>query len=228
MRLDKCLSEMGAGSRAFVKELIRKGRVSVNGSVCKEPERAVNESDVFTVDGEPLKYSAFEYYMLYKPAGYLTARADDNRPVVMELLPLKRKDLSPVGRLDADTEGLLLITNDGALNHKLTAPKSGIPKKYFARFDGIFPEDAEEILSKPVAFQDFVSSPAELQRISENEAFLTVTEGKFHEVKRLFHHIGCEVTYLKRVEFAGLTLGDLEKGAFRALSEDEVNYLKNL
>ena len=219
MRLDKCLATMGIGARSYVKELIRSGAVSVNGKVCKAPETPVSEDDEILVNGKPLEHEDFEYYILYKPAGYLSAREDPRKPVVMELVPSKRTDLFPVGRLDFDTEGLLLITNDGELNHRLLSPKYKVPKKYYAELDADLPPDAKEKLSRPIVFQDFTSEPAVLEVIDLRHAYLTVTEGKYHEVKRLFHAIGCDVVYLRRETFGKLSLSGLKRGEIR---KDEI------
>ena len=218
MRLDKCPSTLGVGSRKYVKELIASGIVSVNGMVVRSADASVTEDDEILLNGSPVAHEDFEYYVLYKPAGYLSACSDVRRPVVMELVPSKRKDLFPVGRLDFDTEGLLLITNDGELNHRLLSPKYEVHKKYYAELDKDLPEDAKEKLSQPVAFKDFISRPAVLEIIDARRAYLTVTEGKYHEVKRLFQSIGCEVTYLRRETFGRLTLNGLKRGECRKIS----------
>lgn len=226
MRLDKYLSDAGVGSRADVKDMIRKGRIRVNGAAVKKPETVVMTGDTVEADGQPVTREDFEYYLLYKPKGYLTAVSDSRKPVVMDLVPSKRKDLSPAGRLDEDTEGALLITNDGALIHYLISPKSGVVKRYYAELASKLPEDAAERLAKPVEFKEFTSSPAVLEKLTETSACLSVTEGKYHEVKRLFHHIGCDVTYLRRESFGGLTLDGLRPGELRPLTASEIEKLK--
>ncbi|MBQ7602038.1 MAG: pseudouridine synthase, partial [Lachnospiraceae bacterium] len=169
---------------------------------------------------------------LHKPEGFLTAQTDGSAPVVMELFGTEenrkcldgikiRPDVAPVGRLDKDTEGLLLLTNDGALAHRLLSPKNEVPKTYYLRTETPIPANAPQILSKPVAFSDFTSKPARLELLGEREARITVTEGKFHEVKRLMHHIGADVVYLRRESFGPLMLGDLERGQIRMLTEEE-------
>ena len=227
MRLDRVLSELGVGSRSMVRELVRKKRVSVNGEIAGSVDMQVPEGAEIRLDGEILEKPGFIYLMLHKPAGFLTAVTDRKRPVVMELVESKRKDLAPVGRLDLDTEGLLLITNDGALAHQLLSPKNRVAKKYYVETDVLIPENAGEILSKPVVFKEFTSLPAVFEKISERSAYLTVYEGRFHEVKRLFHAVGCEVTYLKRVAFGPLELGDLPKSALRKLTDEEVHKLRD-
>lgn len=227
MRLDKYLSELQIASRTEIKEMIRRGRVKVNGNFNIKPDLHVTEADQIEVDGRPAKLEQFEYYVMNKPAGYLTAREDRNKPVVMSLVPSKRKDLSPVGRLDEDTEGILLITNDGLLNHQLLSPKNHVKKKYYAELDKPLPDNAKEILEAPIEFQDFTSKPGEYEKLSERSAYLTITEGKFHQVKRMFWKVGCEVTYLKRVSFGPLELKDLPLGEVRKLTEEELRSLKS-
>ena len=228
MRLDRYLSQCGFGSRETVKKLLRSGRVKLSSGETAEAAHSMSEGEAVFVDGERVLFSEHEYIMLHKPAGYVTARKDATSPVVKDLVPELRRDASPVGRLDKDTEGLLLFTNDGALLHALLSPKREVGKTYYFRTETKIPEEAEEILSKPVVFQDFTSKPAVFHRISDLEGTLTVTEGKYHEVKRLMHHAGADVVYLKRISFAGLSLGELPRGAWRALTADEVAALKNL
>ena len=232
MRLDKYLAESGIGSRDAVKKMIRSGRVAVAGIARPAPETKGPEGAAVFVDGKPVQYAEFQYFILHKPAGFLTARTDQKAPVVMELLTtpenlerlggtLIRADLAPVGRLDKDTEGLLLLTNDGALAHRLLSPKKEVPKTYYLQTETPIPADAPEILLKPVEFSDFTSKPARLELLGEREARITVTEGKFHEVKRLMHHVGADVVYLRRESFGPLQLGDLESGQIRILTEEE-------
>ena len=227
MRLDKLLSDSGVGTRREIKEIVKRKRVSVNGVIAASPDMQVKEDDEISLDGEILELKRMLYLMLHKPAGYLSAMSDETHPVVMELVKNKRKDLAPVGRLDLDTEGLLLITNDGMLAHRLLAPKNRVPKKYYVETDVVIPENAAGILSKPVEFKEFTSLPAILEQTSEKSAYLTVYEGRFHEVKRLFHAVGCEVTYLRRISFGPLELSDLPKGVCRELTEEEIQLLKS-
>ena len=227
MRLDKYLADMKAGTRSSVKELIRKGRVSVNGEIIKDAGKKIETTDEIRIDGELLTYVEYEYILLNKPQGYVCALEDRRYPVVMELLETKRKDLVPVGRLDVDTEGVLLLTNDGMLNHKLLAPKSHVDKKYYAEVDRDIPEEAAELFSQEMDLGDFISKPAHLEILDKRKAFLTIQEGKFHQVKRMFEKIGCTVTYLKRVSFGPLELKDLSVGGYRSLSEEEIEALKN-
>ena len=239
MRLDKYLAESGIGSRDAVKKLIRSGRVAVEGVLRPLPETKVEEGTTVLLDGKPVVYSEFQYFLMHKPAGFLTARTDGSAPVVMELFVTHenqerlggisiRPDVAPVGRLDKDTEGLLLLTNDGALAHRLLSPKNEVPKSYYLQTETPIPKDAPAILSEPVTFSDFTSRPARLEILSEKEARMTVTEGKFHEVKRLMHYAGADVVYLRRETFGPLSLGDLPKGAIRPLTEEEISSLKTL
>lgn len=226
MRLDKYLSHMGFGTRNDVKKIIKNGWVTINDETIKKADYNVKEEDVVCVDDEPINYVEFEYYMLNKPAGYVSATEDKLYPTVMELIQSQRHDLYPVGRLDIDTEGLLLISNDGTFTHNLLSPKKHVDKKYYVEFDGFLPENAVELFSKPMQLEDFIASPSQLEIIDQNKAYLTIHEGKFHQVKRMFEHVGCTVTYLKRVQFSFLTLDNLEVGEFRALTKDEVEKLK--
>ena len=237
MRLDKYLAESGLGSRDAVKKMIRSGRVAVEGVSRALPETKVEEGTTVLLDGKPVVYSEFQYFLMHKPAGFLTARTDSDAPVVMELFQTPenrerlggiriRPDVAPVGRLDKDTEGLLLLTNDGALAHRMLSPKNEVPKTYFLKTETPIPEGAPAILSEPVTFSDFTSRPALLEILTEKEARITVTEGKFHEVKRLMHHVGADVVCLRRESFGPLKLGDLPKGAVRPLSEEEARKLR--
>ncbi len=232
MRLDKYLALSGLGSRDAVKKLIQSGRITVAGVSRPLPETKVQEGDAVFLDGKPVTYTAFQYFLLHKPEGFLTARTDGSAAVVMDLFNTDenrkrldgikiRPDVAPVGRLDKDTEGLLLLTNDGALAHRLLSPKNEVPKSYYLRTDTPIPMEAPEIISKPVVFSDFTSKPARLELLGEREARITVTEGKFHEVKRLMHHVGADVVYLRRESFGPLMLGDLERGQIRMLTEEE-------
>ena len=237
MRLDKYLAESGLGSRDAVKKLIRSGRVAVEGVARPLPETKVEEGTTVLLDGKPVVYTEFQYFLMHKPAGFLTARTDGSAPVVMELFKTSenrerlggisiRPDVAPVGRLDKDTEGLLLLTNDGALAHRLLSPKNEVPKAYYLQTETPIPKDAPAILAEPVTFSDFTSQPAHLEILSEKEARITVTEGKFHEVKRLMHHVDADVVYLRRESFGPLKLGNLPKGAVRPLSEEETRKLR--
>ncbi len=229
VRLDKLLSDQGIGTRSEVKELIRKGRVKVNGETVRRPELSVTESDTVSVDGEELRRASFEYWLLYKPAGFLTAVQDAGRPVVMELIPSKRKGLSPVGRLDLETEGILLVTDDGLLAHRLLSPKYHVEKTYYAELASDLPADAAERFSRPMEFSDFMAAPAvSFEELEPRAARLTIAEGKYHQVRRMFAKIGCEVVTLRRESFGFLTLEGLKPGEARSLTEKEVRQLREV
>ena len=235
VRLDKYLADMGVGTRSEVKEKVRKGRVEVNGQVVRQADMKVDtNADVICFDGERVGYVHYEYYMLHKPAGVISATEDKHATTVIDLIDSKkRKDLFPVGRLDKDTEGLLLITNDGDLTHQLLSPKKHVSKIYYAKINGRVTKKDVAMFSKGLVVDDTLTAmPADLTIITsgdESEVLLEIQEGKFHQVKRMFEAVGKEVTYLKRMTMGPLTLDDsLEKGAYRELTEDEILALKNV
>ena len=227
MRLDKYLSDMNVGTRSSVKELIKKGHIKVNGIVIKKSDYKVNLNDEITVNDKVINYIEYEYIILNKPAGYLSATEDKKQETIMDIIKTKRKDLVPVGRLDKDTEGLILITNNGKLNHDLLSPENHVDKKYYVEVDNKIRDDAQEIFSNPIDLGDFVTKPSKLEILGDTKAYLTISEGKFHQVKRMFKFIGCEVTYLKRVQFKNLNLVGLEIGDYRHLTDEEIFDLKN-
>lgn len=234
MRLDKFLADMQLGTRSQVKEDIRKGNIMVNQEIIKDPGYQIHEeTDVVALHGEVLSFQRFQYYMLHKPAGFITATKDAHDKTVMELLSgASGKNLSPVGRLDKDTEGLLLITNDGELSHNLLAPKKHVAKTYYVECQGYISENSLNRLRTGVDIGDTeLTKPAEVSLVSSNnDTFvikLTITEGRFHQVKRMIHAIGSEVTYLKRLSMGSLVLDEkLPKGAFRSLTNEEITALK--
>jgi len=228
MRLDKYIADMSEFSRNDIKKLIRDKRIFVNDEIVKTSSIHVGENDIVKIDDVVITYVEFEYIMLNKPAGYLSATEDKFDPTVMELIDSVRSDLCIVGRLDKDTEGLLLITNDGQTNHKLLAKDNHVVKKYYVEVDKDLPNDAKEQFSKPMQFKEFTSKPAFYEQLDSRKAYLSISEGKFHQVKRMFEKIGCEVTYLKRVRFGKLELGDLPLGHFRYLTQEEIDYLLNV
>lgn len=232
IRLDKYLADMGIGTRTEVKKFIRSGRIQVDGRIEKKPELKVDTAtQQITFDNTPVVYQEYEYYMLHKPAGVVSATTDKKEKTVLDLLTVqKRKDLFPVGRLDKDTEGLLLITNDGALAHRLLAPGKHVDKVYFARVEGTVTEADVFAFSQGLDIGDpELTLPAELKIQSSDtvsEILLTIQEGRFHQVKRMFEAVGKKVIYLKRLSMGTLCLDeDLPKGAFRALTEQEIKEL---
>lgn len=233
MRLDKYLAEMGAGTRSEVKKLVRAGRVTINGAVAEKPEQKVDpETDTVCLDGEALLYVAYEYYLFHKPAGCVSATEDKIHKTVMDYLTdTLRDDLFPVGRLDIDTEGLLLITNDGVLAHELLSPAHHVKKTYYARVAGRVTEEDARLFQQGVDIgEEKLTKPAELVILTsgeESEIELTITEGKFHQVKRMFQAVGKEVVYLKRLSMGPLTLPEtLLPGEYRALTQEELMLLQ--
>lgn len=235
MRLDKYLADMGIGTRSEVKQYIRKKQVLVNDELPSGPQQKVTPGqDQILYRGAPVSYLEYEYFMMNKPAGYVSAVTDTQCRTVMELVTEKnRKDLFLVGRLDKDTEGLLLITNDGALSHNLLAPGKHIPKTYYARISGEVNEEDVLCFAQGIDIGEKKSTlPATLRILSceggVSEIELTIVEGKFHQVKRMFEAVGKKVTYLKRISMGGLCLDDsLAPGEYRPLTEEEIELLKN-
>lgn len=233
IRLDKYLADMGIGTRTEVKKFIRSGRIQIDGRTERKPEAKVNtSSQQITFDNTLVVYQEYEYYMLNKPAGVVSATTDKKEKTVLDLLTVqKRKDLFPVGRLDKDTEGLLLITNDGALAHRLLAPGKHVDKVYFARVEGEVTEADVHAFSQGLDIGDpELTLPAKLEIQSSgttvSEILLTIQEGRFHQVKRMFEAVGKKVIYLNRLSMGTLCLDEtLPKGAFRALTEQEIKEL---
>lgn len=233
IRLDKFLTELGIGTRSEVKKYIRAGLVTVEGVPEKRPETKIEEETATVCfRGEKLSYTAYEYYLFHKPAGCVSATEDKLHKTVMDYLTdTCRKDLFPVGRLDIDTEGLLFITNDGALAHELLSPAKHVPKTYYAKVEGYVTEEDVNLFEKGVDIgEEKQTKPAKLVLLSEgdiSEIELTITEGKFHQVKRMFEAVGKRVVYLKRLSMGTLTLPeDLKPGEYRALTEQELENLK--
>lgn len=225
MRLDKFLVECGLGSRKEVKELISNGKIIVNDQIVKSVKENIKEfEDIIKYNEKVLIYKEFRYYIMNKKAGYITATEDLREKTVMDLLPegVIRKDLSPVGRLDKDTEGLLLFTNDGKLNHRLLSPKSHIEKKYYVQIEKNINENDVYRLQNGVDIGGYITMPAKLEVISEKEIFLTINEGKFHQVKKMMEAVDNKVLYLKRVSFGKLNLDNLELGEVREINLEEI------
>ena len=235
-RLDKYLVEMSVASRSTIKEMARKGRITVNGTTVKASDIKIDEdNDIVAVDGQIIAYSHMEYFMLNKPAGVITATEDKHAATVLDLIKERvRNDLFPVGRLDKDTEGLLLITNDGDLAHRLLAPKKHVDKVYFAIIEGIVTEAHIRVFASGMKLLDGTDiMPGELEILEVNEEdatsriLLTIHEGKFHQVKRMFEAVGTEVVYLKRISMGPLVLDDaLAPGEYRRLTDEELAMLK--
>lgn len=234
LRLDKALAHIGFGSRKEVKQMVRAGRVLVNGEKAKADMIIDAERDVLSVDQEIVRYREFIYLVLNKPQGYLSATEDRNDRVVTELLADEHAVFEPfpVGRLDKDTEGLLLLTNDGQLAHRLLSPKKHVPKTYFARIEGCVSEADGRAFAAGVELDDgYKTLPAQLEIISAgdvSEIRLTIYEGKFHQVKRMFEAVGKKVVYLQRISMGDLQLDPgLALGEYRELSAEELAGLQN-
>ena len=250
VRLDKFLADSGVGTRSEVKKMIQKGMVQINGEKAKKPEIKVDlEKDVVEFGGQQLGARAeYVYYLLHKPAGYVSATEDTREKTVLELVPKDgRRNLFPVGRLDKDTEGLLLITDDGQLAHQLLSPKKHVDKTYFAVTEGkVVPEDIEKIKAGVDIGDEELTLPGKLEILKtwkdseakdseetdseswKSEILLTIHEGRFHQVKRMMEALGKQVIYLKRMSMGPLTLPeDLSKGEARELTSEEVELLRS-
>jgi 16S rRNA pseudouridine516 synthase len=232
-RLDKVLSNFGYGTRREIRLLVKDGAVRVGGVSAKDPGMHVDpSSDIIEVYGEKLNYKEFIYIMMNKPAGVISATFDNKLKTVLDILPDKFRclDLFPAGRLDIDTEGLLLLTNDGQLAHEMLSPKRHVPKKYYALVEGSVDETDVRRFREGVTLDDgYLTMPAELEIIRtglRSEIELVLHEGKFHQVKRMFEAVGKRVVYLKRIAMGGLLLDEsLEPGECRELVPEEVELL---
>lgn len=240
MRLDKLLAHTGFGTRKEVKKIIKDKYISVNEEVITNPGFKVDpEKDDVRVGGERIFYEEFVYYMLNKPAGVISATEDYVHETVLDLLSPSDivQEPHPVGRLDIDTEGLLILTNDGQLTHQLTSPKKKVDKEYYAEIEGFVTESDIEAFKEGVILiedeEEYLTLPASLEILeadeeaNESRVNLTIQEGKFHQVKRMFHAVGKEVTYLKRIRMNDLLLDEsLPLGEYRRLTEEELEILK--
>lgn len=234
MRIDKLLANVGYGSRKEVKQLLKAGAVTINGEVAKDAKQHVDpEKDRIMLYDDEVNYREFIYLMMNKPPGVISATEDVREETVIDLLEEEHALFNPfpVGRLDKDTEGLLLLTNDGVLAHQLLSPKKHVPKTYFAVIAGEVTEEDVEAFQKGVVLDDgYVTKPGELNILKSglrSDIELTITEGKFHQVKRMFEAVGKRVVYLQRISMGPLQLDDeLELGEYRELTEEEVELLK--
>ena len=233
-RLDKILSNMGFGTRSEIRKLVKQGAVTVNGAPVNNPALHVSpENDTIQIGDTPVRYRKNLYLMMNKPQGVVSATEDPREPTVVGLLAAEHARFAPfpVGRLDKDTEGLLLLTNDGQLAHRLLSPKKHVDKTYYAEVTGRVTEEDRRRLMQGVALDDgYVTMPAELVILESGPEMsrveLTIQEGKFHQVKRMFRALGKRVTYLKRIRMGNLALDpDLEPGQYRELTEEEVALL---
>lgn len=230
LRLDKYLADTGFGTRSTVKQMIRKGQVQINGAVVKSSDVKLDTGkSVVTVNGKTVSYEEYEYYMLNKPAGVISASIDEREKTVVDLISdKKRRDLFPVGRLDRDTVGLLLITNDGALSQKLLAPGKHVDKVYLVRVTGELTEEDVRAFEEGMDIGDEkLTKPAKMVILGPEEAEVTLTEGRFHQIKRMFEARGHEVVYLKRLSMGSLKLDEnLAEGEYRKLTDEELSSLR--
>ncbi len=229
MRLDKYLASCGKGTRTDVKKLIKSGVVTINGTVVKKSDENVKDGDIVCINSEEVKYREFVYLMLNKPQGYVSATEDREHKTVLDLIgeEYAHFNLFPVGRLDIDTEGLLLLTNDGAFAHSVTSPKKEVYKTYFAILDKDAQSEDIEAFKNGMEFKDFTAKSAVLEICDKsNEVFIKIYEGKFHQVKRMCERVGKTVMYLKRVAIGNLLLDNsLNVGEYRELSDDEIKMI---
>lgn len=236
MRLDRYLANMGCGSRSEVKRLIRSGKVTVNERPVKDESFQINPGiDLVICWGTEVVFRDYIYLMLNKPAGVISATEDSRERTVLDLIDPKyrRQGLFPVGRLDKDTEGLLVLTNDGQLAHQLLSPKKKVPKRYFAKVSGIIgAEDIEAFHNGIILDDGYRTMPAELKILQTgepNEVLVTIQEGKFHQIKRMFQALGKRVVYLKRLAMGELILDpNLKSGDYRELTEEEIGILSRV
>ena len=229
MRLDKLIASNGGFSRRQAADAVRRGRVTVNGEPAKKPEAAVSpDADRVTVDGEPFIFSRNVYYMLNKPAGYVSSTEGGAAVIALLGDDGRRPGLFPCGRLDIDTEGLLLVTDDGPLAHLLLSPRRHVEKEYFFTCSPALTDKGIKMIEEGVDLGDFTTLPARVTAAEDRlSGTVAVTEGKFHQVKRMLSRAGSEVTYLKRVRFGPLFLDpDLAPGEYRPLTEDEISALR--
>lgn len=227
-RIDKILANMGFGTRKEVKKLVRSGAVTLNGEQVKNSDVKIDENnDVLAVFGENVAYRKFVYLMLNKPKGYVSAVMDNVYPTVIDLASdlYGNYKLFPVGRLDVDTEGLLVLTNDGQTAHKVLSPKNHVPKEYYADTQRPVTDEDIKMLEQPMDLGDFTTMPAKVRRCGDG-VVICIYEGRFHQVKRMFEKTNNRVTYLKRISMGGLLLDDtLSPGEMRELTADEVSLL---
>lgn len=230
LRLDKYLADAGIGSRSLVKQYIRQKLVTVNGETVMAGELKIQpDQDIICYRGTPVFREEFVYYILNKPAGYVSATEDNTCQTVLALIQdPTHSDLFPVGRLDKDTEGLLLITNDGALAHRLLSPNYHVDKIYYVEVAEPIPSNAVLLFQEGIEIGEKQPTlPAKLEILSPTSANITIHEGKFHQIKRMFHAVGCDVTYLKRIAFGPLTLpDDLPLGTYRTLEKEALAELQ--
>lgn len=233
MRLDKYLCSCGTGTRTKVKKIIKSKRVKVNDEIIDASDFKVDENMTVTLDNKVIEYNQFTYIMLNKPSGYLSATKDISKDTVLDILEEKyrRIGLFPVGRLDRDTVGLVILTNDGDFAHNTLSPKKHVSKTYIAHVEGTLPSNACEIFNKGVILKDFTCESADLIIEETHKDYtvvkITIHEGKYHQIKRMFLSLGCKVIYLKRISFGAIKLdNNLKEGEYRLLNSEEMEFVK--
>ncbi|APT14979.1 pseudouridine synthase [Lactobacillus jensenii] len=233
MRIDKYLANMNVGSRKEVHNLIKAKKVTINEKLVKQAKQQVTENDMVKVDNQTITYQQFHYFMLNKPTGVITATEDPQQKTVLDLIASKDRypDLAPVGRLDKDTTGLLLITNDGQLNHNLLSPKKHVAKTYFVELDQEIANEVDSAFAKGVALADGTqvgSAQLIIDKSNKKQGLITIHEGKFHQIKRMFGLFDLGVVKLKRIKMGNLSLDEnLPQGKYRELTEAEISALKD-
>ncbi|MCR5254413.1 MAG: rRNA pseudouridine synthase [Acetatifactor sp.] len=229
MRLDKLLGELNIGTRSEVKKLITKGRISVNGSIVTKPDEKVDEeSALITYEGREYRYKKFSFYMLNKPEGILTANTDSDTPTIMDLLPKELRNTHfSIGRLDKDTTGLIIVCNDGELVHRLLSPKKHVDKKYLVTIEKPLNDTDIKTLENGVDIgEKNLTAQSKVEIIDENNIYLTIHEGKFHQIKRMLKAVDNNVLALKRISLGGVSLDrNLQSGQYRELTDQEIKTL---
>lgn len=229
MRLDKYICSCGIGTRNQVKKIIKDKQITINDNIVTIIDYDVDENtDIVKYNNQVLVYEKYHYFMINKPMGYVTSTKDKNKTVMDLISEFSQYNLVPVGRLDKDTEGLLLITDDGELVHELTSPKKHMPKTYYVELENNLSETDIQKLEKGIPLDDFITSPAIVELITPKTIYLTIYEGRFHQVKRMMHYVDNQVIYLKRVKMGPIVLDtNLTIGSYRKLTKEEINQLKN-
>jgi len=225
MRLDKFLTECGVGTRRDVKNIISKNEITINDKKVNSPKEKIDlENDVIKIGERVLKYKKDRFYIMNKTSGFITATEDTREKTVMELLPewVIKKDLFPVGRLDKDTEGLLLFTNNGKIAHELLSPKKHVDKTYLVKLLKEIDKKSVNLLEEGVDIGGYITKPSKVQIINNTEILLTICEGKFHQVKKMLEAVGNKVIYLKRLSFGNLELGDLPLGEVKEVDLKDI------
>ena len=231
MRIDKFFSEIGKFSRKECAEKLKKGLITVNGEIVKKGEFKVDpEKDVVCYNNEPVKYKKYAYILVNKPTGVVSATEDGRDKTVVDLLPeeMKKLNLFPCGRLDKDTVGLFILTNDGISAHNALSPKHHVEKKYYFEVADEFSNDDKTAIENGLTLADgYTTKPCKIERLSDKSGHITLTEGKYHEIKRLFGARGNKITFLERISFSKILLGDLPRGEWRYLTEEEKKIFTN-